>query len=213
MLIADILPSLIVDVPTCPDFTAKSALVRAAIELCVHSSAWNEVQDPITLIDGVSVYDIEAPPDAAVSLIMEVSVGSNQVLPTTILQVRDLMPDWQTAVGNRPLHYAAPTGGSTVRVFPIPKDSNRARMTLRVAYQPTLTAASLPDFLVNKHLDTLLCGARSRLFMMPKKDWSDPKLADYNKQQFDADKTDLRIVVLHGEVPSQLTVRARRFGF
>ena len=58
---------------------------------------------------------------------------------------------------------------------------------------------------------TSICS--SRLFMMPKKDWSDPTLADYHRRQFEADKADLRIVVLHENVPSQLAVRARRFGF
>ena len=66
MKTADLLPYLLAEVPAAPDVTAKMALVQAAIEFCRETQAWDELQDPITVIDGINTYDLDAPADASV---------------------------------------------------------------------------------------------------------------------------------------------------
>ena len=71
MLIADFLPSLLVDAPECPDETARQAIVAAARELCRESLVWNVIQDPFPLTDNEPVYDIETYDEAEPVLVME----------------------------------------------------------------------------------------------------------------------------------------------
>lgn len=213
MLIDDLLPQLLADVPGCPDATARAAMVNAAIALCRESQAWREIQDPITLIDGQHTYDLDVPVDAKPVGAASVWLPGRRVVSKTMDQIEVLMPSWQSATGSAPLYFHNVAGASAIRVFPIPQNSQRARLTIRAIYQPKLGATTLPDALIDAAFETILEGARMRLFAMPKKDWSDAGLASAHGTLFNNGVVDLRIRTIHEDTPGTLTVVARRFGF
>ena len=213
MKTADLLPYLLAEVPAAPDVTAKMALVQAAIEFCRETQAWDELQDPITVIDGINTYDLDAPADATVVSIKEVWAADRQLVPVTLAKLVEVMPNWQTAEGSDPVYYNAAVDWATIRIFPSPVNANSQKLTLRVVYQPKLTATALPDFLANNYLDTLLSGAKARLMLMPQKAWSSPELGAYHKGLFDQGIVQARIDIFHERAPGTVTVRPRRFGF
>jgi len=213
MDIADLLPELLVDAPECPDATARAAILGAAIELCNDSLVWNEIQDPIALIDEIPTYDIDTPSQAEVVAVMGAWLPSGPLLPKTLSEIVQMYPNWQAASSPSPEYYNNVPGNSTIRVFPIPVNAQRAPMTMRVAYAPIRTADELPDALVRAHQELLMRGARARLMLQPRKPWSDARLGAFNAELFAAGKVDERIKVTHDGTPGSMTVKAREFGF
>ncbi|MEO8296347.1 MAG: hypothetical protein ABI574_00925 [Burkholderiales bacterium] len=212
MKAADLLPRLLVSVPGCPDVTAVLALVDAAIDFCRETNAWNEFQDPITLIDKVGAYDLEAPSDARPLAILGAWVSGRELVPKTTAQLNLVMPDWQTALGSEPVFFNSGTSNQSVRVFPIPMGARKAKLTLRVSYTPTMAATTLPDELVADHHEALISGALARLASTPGRAWSNPGLAGYHQGMFDTKKIDARINLFHDNTPGTVTVTPRRFG-
>lgn len=212
MDIADLLPELLVDAPECPDATAKSAILGAAIELCTDSLVWNEIQDPIILIDEQPVYDIDTPAQAQVAAVMGAWLSGWPLRPKTLSEIVQQYPNWQAASAPSPEYFNSVPGNSTIRVFPMPTNAQRASLTLRVAYSPIRTADELPDSLVTEHHELLMRGARAKLMLQPRKPWSDPKLGAFNAELFAAGKVDERIKVTHDGTPGSMTVKAREFG-
>jgi hypothetical protein len=213
MTLDDLLPRLLVDVPSCPDFTAKLALVDAAIAFCEKTNAWNEIQDPFTLIDGQDIYDIDVPTDAQVARVMSVWSATRPLIPKTMAQITALMPNWQSAVGSAPLYFNSSTSSTQVRVFPKPMQALRAPLTPRVAYKPTLAATTLDDQLVNDYLQPLLIGAKSLLMLQRNKPWSDPQMAGLLAQGFAEAITEARIDITHERVESDIVATpGRPFG-
>ncbi len=213
MLIADFLPSLLVDAPECPDETARQAIVAAARELCRESLVWNVIQDPFPLTDNEPVYDIETYDEAEPVLVMEAWLPTSRLFSKTMAEIGRLLQNWQVASGSTPVYFNSVDGETTVRVFPIPLNSQRQPLTLRTAFRPTRAATTLPDALINNWDELLLQGARSKLFMQSRKPWTDAKLAVVNGEQFEGGKVVARIKVLHENAPGSITVQPREFGF
>jgi hypothetical protein len=213
MKTADLLPYLLAETPAVPDVTAKQALTLAAIEFCRETLLWDELQDPITVIDKVHTYDLEAPTDAGIVAVKQVWAADRELVPVVLAKLVQVMPNWQTAQGSDPVYYNTAADWSTVRIFPTPMNANRQKLVLRVIYQPTVTSTTLPDFLVNNYLEALLSGAKARLMAMPQKAWTNNDLAAYHKGLFDAAIIQARIDSIHERSPGTVTVRPRRFGF
>lgn len=213
MLIETLLNQLLPDMPGCPDITAINALRNSAIELCKETFCWNVIQDPFQLADLQSAYDIDVPTDAAVVRLMEVTMAVGPLLPKTMVEIGLLLPGWQSAQSSRPIYYNCAPAPTTIRVFPTPMNALRQTVTLRVAYQPTLSAETLPDTVVNDQFETLLDGARARLFAMPGRAWSNLPLVDFYNTRFAAKKCDLRISQIHENVVGSLSVQSRPFGY
>lgn len=210
---ADLLPYLLAEVPGVPDVTAKQALTMAAIEFCRETQAWSELQDPIAVIDKIHTYDLEPVTGASIVTVKQVWAADRELVPVTLAKLVEVMPNWQTAQGSDPVYYNGAADWSSIRIFPTPINANRQKLTLRVAYQPSLTATTLPDFLVNVYLEAILSGAKARLMLMPQKAWTNPELGGYHKGLFDAAIVQSRIDDMHERHPGTITVRPRRFGF
>ena len=61
MKVDDLMPYILAEVPGCPVPTVRFAIIQAAAELCREAHTWNEIQDPMTLIDGQHTYQLDAP--------------------------------------------------------------------------------------------------------------------------------------------------------
>lgn len=204
MKIADLTQYIAGDVPGCPESTIRRALLAAAIEFCRETLAWDEIQDPITLGTNTPTYDIESPSGARVVAIKQLSGPFGDLRPKTMAEIAQLLPDWQTAKSGLPAYYNSAVDLASIRVFPTPYQPNGAQLTPRVAYAPTLAATTLPDTFVEERLDALLDGARARLMVQPQKAWSNPQLAGYHKDLFEAAKVDTRIELLHDRTPGSI---------
>jgi hypothetical protein len=213
MKLEDFFPYILVETPGCPDPLVKQALVSAAIEFCKETMAWTESQDPVPLVDGVSDYELEAPSQAIALTVRDVWVGARRLNPITMRALQDVLPNWATAGSSDPVYYNSATERGSIRVFPIPTNTNGQELVMRSAFIPVAGASSLPDFLGQRHMELIAAGAKYRLMLIPGTGWSNPELGAYYKQMFAEGLIGARIDEDHDRVPGSVTVTARSFGF
>ena len=206
-------PYLLPDVPGVPDVTARQALLLASIDFCVNTQAWDAFLDPIKLIDGVNEYQLDTVPGARIVAVRDVWLPDRILLPKTIEEITQTIPNWQSAKSSIPTFYSATSDLDYIQVYPIPIEPGDTAMTIRVAYAPSLSGASIPDALATRYLETLLAGAKARLMVSPGKGWSNPQLAGYHQTKFDAGVQSAKIDIMHDKVQGSVRVKPVRFGF
>lgn len=211
MNISDLTHFLSNELPGCPDVLIKQSLVQSAIEFCTETLAWQEIQDPIIIIDKQNLLDVEVPKDARIVTVRDIWASSRKLRPVTMEQLFERIPNWQTAQGSEPAYYNASADWQSIRIYPIPFESNRAKLTMRVAFTPTLSATTLPDEICTKYLDGLLSGAKFRLMVMPGKTWSNAPSAAVYRTQFNEQMVKAKIDDMHDRVQGSLSVRPHPF--
>jgi hypothetical protein len=213
MTLDGFLPYVLSEVIGCPDPTARLAIVSAAAEFCRESRAWSEIQDPVMLSEGVRDYDLEMPPQSYALTVLSIHIGSRKLTPVSMDQLAYVLPNWQTAIAPEPTHYNSAQERGSVRVFPIPTDVvTQFGLVMRVAYVPTMSATTLPDFLGQRYMETIAAGAKARLMTTPGQVFSNANLGSFYRTQFDNAIVNARIEEAMDRVPGKLTVKARTFG-
>lgn len=213
MQISSLFSYLLSDVPGVPDPVAIQAIRQSCIEFCVETHAWEEVQDPVSLIDGVSTYDIDVPAGARAVTVKAIYMSGRELRPVSMVELQTLIPNWQSAQGSLPSYYNTTGDLGTVRVYPIPTESGGAQITVRAVYAPTLVTTSVPDQVINRYLEPIMSGALHRMMMAPGKGWSNPQLAVYHKAQFEEGVMRAKNDILHEKTQGSIKVKPVRFGF
>jgi hypothetical protein len=208
---SDLIHFLAPELPGCPDAVIKQHLVQAAIEFCTETLAWQEIQEPTIVVDRQNLLDVDAPRDARIVTVRDIWANSRKLRPVTMAQLFEVIPNWQTAQGSEPTYYNASTDWRSISIFPIPVEANRAKLTMRVAYAPKLTATTLPDEICTKYLDGLLGGTKSRLMIMPGKTWTNAQMAIVYRTQFTDQMLKAKIDDMHDRVQGSLSVRPHPF--
>lgn len=206
-------PYILPDVPGAPDITVGQALLLSMIEFCLKTNAWDEIQEPIALVDGQSEYEIETPTGARLVVVKNVWAINRELKPVTMTELQMLIPNWQEAQSTLPTCYNAPRDQGSLTVYPIPYGAEGAKLTIRAVYAPTLKATTLPDALINRYMEPIVSGAKARLMLAPGKSWSNPALAAYHQQQFDAGVIRAKTDVIHDKTQGVVRVKPIRFGF
>jgi hypothetical protein len=208
---SDLIHFLAPELPGCPDAVIKQHLVQAAIEFCTETLAWQEIQEPTIVVDRQNLLDVDAPRDARIVTVRDIWANSRKLRPVTMAQLFEAIPNWQTAQGSEPTYYNASADWRSISIFPIPVEANRAKLTMRVAYTPTLTATTLPDEICTKYLDGLTGGTKARLMVMPGKTWTNTQMAIVYRTQFTDQMLKAKIDDLHDRVQGSLSVRPHPF--
>jgi len=148
-------PAIVPDMPGCPEVGIDLELARISNEFC--SETW------------VYSTDIE-------EIVM---AGDEDLTP--------MLPSGTELVG---VISAQTEDGRQVYNFKIESNAivfdevatKDYELNLIVALKKPITATDVPDILYRNHLETIVAGVKARLFLSPKKSWSDPALADYYKR-------------------------------
>ena len=212
MKIEALFPYILPDVPGAPDVTVEQALRLSAIEFCVKTTAWDEIQDPMTLIDEQNEYEVEVPTGSRVVVVKNVWAINRELKPVTMTELQRLIPNWQVAQSTLPTYYNAPRDQGSLTVYPIPNEAQGAEITIRACYAPTLSATTLPDAMINRYLEPIVSGAKARLMTAPGKGWSNPALSAYHQKQFDDGVVRAKIDVIHDKTQGVVAVKPIRFG-
>lgn len=208
-----LLPYLLPEVPGVPDSLAIQAIMRTANDFCWETGVWSEIQDPISVIDNINEYDLEAPTGGQIVTIKSIWMVNRELVPVTMERLQELIPNWQEAKGSDPAYYNSATDYATVRIYPIPLGANKAKMTIRAQYAPDQFGTYLPPFLVDKFLDEILAGAKARLMQMPGKSWTNPALAGANQAYYNEGITKAKVFTAHDKVAGSPRVRPVRYGY
>ncbi|MBU3577579.1 hypothetical protein [Polynucleobacter sp. UK-Kesae-W10] len=202
----ELLPYVLPDVSDAPDSLVVRQIMFAANDFCIKTGVWDEIQDPVTVIDGVYQYDVDVPKNAQVSTIKNIWLPNREVIAVTMDKLQELMPNWQTATGSGPAYYNAAQDWTSFRLFPIPEQAGNVQMTLRAAYAPDQFGNVLPRFLADRWLDEICAGAKSRLMLMPKP-WRNDVLAGVNEKIYTDGVMEAKIFMAHDKVIGSMRVK------
>ncbi|MET3134957.1 hypothetical protein AAKU55_005260 [Oxalobacteraceae bacterium GrIS 1.11] len=205
------IPHILPSVLACPDFSIRSAIIEAAIEFCGDAGAWTETLDPIHMSAGTHSYELDVPKDARALVVKNVWARNGALVAKTMDDIAALMPDWQSAQGT-PAYYNQ-QDWDELRVYPTPGDGDAGgTLSVRASLAPTRGASTLPNFLVERHFQTIVAGALARLMLVPGQGWSNPQLAAYFKNEFRLACANAKVELFHDRVACNLRVAPRRFG-
>lgn len=195
-----------------PEPAVDDALRSAAIEFCGETNVWNEWQEPQPGLRGVGEYEVDLPDDySEVAQIMAASYLGRPIDPISeaMLDARYPYSTWVTQTGT-PYGYLQTSEG-LIRLVPIPGETKRGALRMRVSFRPTQDATELPDLLYTDYAEAISFGALARLLGEEKRTYSSPTGEAKYTMKFAQAKGSARIDVNRGLAPASLQVRMRPF--
>lgn len=199
----DILRFVMPEVIGCPEPTAELAVMQAAHELCSESGIWDVVTDPQVVRASQATYEVEVPSGAWASKVTKVWLDGRELDP---VGKKSVSP---ASVPGTTTRYAAGIG--EIQLVPAPTASG-GTLVIQVELAPLVTAQTLPDFLVQRHLEAITSGAKSRLMLMSMVPWANPELGALHGQRAATLINDARLEALHEHNNVSLRVPPKRFG-
>lgn len=212
MLITDLLKFVTPHVPGCPTPTVRQAVMDSAIEFLTESQAWDEILDPVPVVDGVYEYDLEAPQGAVCIDVKDVYTRTSRLVGKTVGELAEIMPDWQTAQASSPAYYTRGFSYTSLRVCPIPLDPVDETITVHGIFTLSPTATQIPDVIVTRHREAIVSGALGRLMLMPGQSWTNAQLGQYHRDLANDKRASARVTAAHSKTSQSPSVRPRRFG-
>jgi hypothetical protein len=212
MTLDDFLVYVLPEVPGCPRQIAAQAVLDAAIDFMTFSQVWNEIQDPIALVDGVYEYDLSAGWTYARAIdIREIYTPNGRLIGKTMREIADLIPNWQVQTSSEPLYYSRAATYDTIRVFPIPQLPTDS-MTVDAVYTLRESATVIPDVVVQRWRRPIADGALARLQLMAGAAWFNERRGLRHEQDFERARADARITAMIDKASGSVRVPGRLFG-
>lgn len=200
-------------VPGCTNEMALQEIKNTIIDFCEKSLILQTDHDPVTAIVGQIDYDLEPPKDRLVVRVMK-AWYKGQLL-------EEMAPDDidTPSVYNQQSGYHVHRGdplqffqkeARTFSVYPIPNETVKQSITLRVALKPTRSATTIDDLIYEEYAETIGSGAISRLALSPGKPYSNAALANAHRALFQAGLNVARDRSQNGYVRASRQVKMRR---
>lgn len=180
-----IVNKVLMEGPAAPDTLVRSKLSDVIREFYTNSGALREQIGPIGLRAGQeTVYVNPVDQYTQVQYVLQAWLfpttpggSQKQFMRPTTRQIQTNNLD-----GPLPMWYWM-SDPYTMHIYPIPQTDLGQILWVYGIMLPLTNTGALPDISVTHHLDALMWGTLARLFMMPKKPWTDQTLAaDYRKQ-------------------------------
>jgi len=182
-----LVPDVRVEIPEIQTFVAERQLLRAAREFCEITRAWR-VDIQVSVTADAPTVDLTAALPANTELVDIVSVknliGGAPIRPTTYKRLDEDSNDWRTETNTDASWYVL-DGNNTIRFIPIPSITTVNKYYVRLAVKPLLTATVIDSIVANKYDEVLVHGALSKLYLIPRKPWTDASLAPYRLALFE----------------------------
>lgn len=175
-------PDVLTSVRGCPQPTVDHHLRRAAIELCTRSRRLKLDMPAFNTVAGTAEYALAPGAGMETVQIIDAAVDGVPIDPVR-RAIASTMTDWSTDQG-RPSLYLMSGNDETVRLWKTP-DAVYA-VTLTLAIKPDQAAVGIEDWFGDRYNDTIAAGALARLMALPKKVWTNPDLALYHNERFEA---------------------------
>lgn len=207
-------PDVLPDVPGCPSDVAIRAIRHAVIEFCEKSLIYQVTQDPITLRENLTDYDLDAPNGYRVQKVMKVWFRGVELEP--IAPDDMVLPDaYSRSIGGYTPSKSTPTGYTqkdfeTVSFLPIPNQTYTNAITMRVALVPLRDSTQIEDFLYEQWGESIASGAKARLMLNPGKPYTNQEAAAINQGRYMMALNDARQRAIRGNVRSDLMVKMRK---
>lgn len=209
----DFYPWITAEVIGCPEPTMDLAIRSTIIDFAEKSLVLQQDHDPITAIANIQDYDLEPPRDHLVTKIMKVWYKGQELDGETPDEIKT------PSVYNRNSGYLVNRGDPrfylqkdprTVSFYPIPEETARQAITMRVALKPTRAAQTFDDIFLEEYAETIAHGALTRILLSPGKTYSNEKQAVARNSLYQAGLNLARTRANNGSVRASRHVKMRR---
>lgn len=182
----DLAPLIRVSVPEAPDPLVYEVLRQAAREFCAKTFAVRHKLSLTTVADPVT-HTYLLPIAADTDLVQIHSVKPVETKPplimTTPARLNTEDPAWESAAPAEPTHFFKST--SAINSITLVRSPSAVfNYSVEVSTQPTRTALTLDDQLVESYERDLIHGALGVLLLIPRKSWTSVDVAAYHRNQF-----------------------------
>lgn len=201
------------EVPGCTNAMALLAIKNTIIDFCEKSLIIQQDHDPVTVLNGIMDYDLEPPTGYLVVKIMNAWYKGVKLDPYSPDQVET------PSVYNQQSGYLVNRGdprfylqkdARTYSLYPVPGETARLALTMRVALKPNRTIATIEDFVFDDYAEIIGHGAVSRLALSPGKPFTNRQLAADKQSLYIAGLNVARDRAQKGYVRSSKHVKMRR---
>lgn len=200
-LLDEVLPSLLAD-PSDP--VTENAIKRSVIELCQSAWIWKHLAEPVDVVAGEAVYDMEVPTGASVTKVLSVELMGERLEPQSIDWLNRVAPAWRSTQG-LPVWYTQ-THAQQVMLAPLPQGDMPAGLTATLALMPSQMATTFPQWIADQYLYVLADGALAKLMLMPGRPWTDMAGGADRRMRFEAGVANARAAAVTdlGRVPMRV---------
>lgn len=183
---------VLIDVPGAPNPLVDREVRHAAREFCDFTFTWRAEVAAIDIATADAQYEFTLPIGARIVRIVFVRPGCG----TRINDESCCISGW----------YYTPDG--KVHIDLASETAKVEGLQFLFALKPDQDCIDVPDDLYQDHLEAIGHGAKARLFALAGKDWSNPQLASFHMNAFEAAKRKEKAEVINeGERQSTLAVR------
>jgi hypothetical protein len=211
---ADFYPLIRREAPGVSNPMMDGALLQAAREFCRETYIWQQILDPLSLVEDQEEYELEVPELTRSVAILSMFHDSIPVLPRTSGEMNRIFPGWREDRGNRAQWFLSDIDPHTLRLIPYAsEDEDDAITQIKVALQPVNSATELPDIIYDDHSEDLVYGALVRLHRLPRQtnwSWQDAGLSNYYADLFKRAMGRTKIRVIKGFQAGPIYVRSSR---
>lgn len=205
-------PHVRMDVPQAAAPILEDSVRNAAIEFCEETWIYTL---PLAIMDGVATqpaYTMTLPMGTDISAIKSVVYDGYKIRPTSEDELDTLYAttDWRSMVGS-PIRFYQTADMAVLNLFPAPETSKVGAIKVVAALKPSLSAANVPDYIYSDWRDTIVAGAKYRLFMMVTSQWGDPNKAAIFKQEFSQGINRAKALIVKGFGNRNVFVRPVRW--
>lgn len=209
----DFYPDVVTEVPGCPAEMVDLALRNTIIEFCEKSTIHQATLDPLTLLEGIGEYDLDAPDGYRVHRVMQAWFKGQPLTPVggDMVAHPESYADFiggYTAPKAPPREYTQ-RDASTLTFLPIPDQRYVNAVTIRVALVPLRNFTQVEDFLYEEWCEPIAAGAKARLMLNPGKPYTNVEAASVNQARYIAGRNDALQKARRGLVRSELRVKLR----
>jgi hypothetical protein len=203
------LPRLLPYVVGCTEPLAKQALLDSAIDFCSRTNVVSITLDPITVLQGVSTYELDTPAQTGVSAVQRVWYEGKILAPAPYEQATEL---YNQPNGSPRFYYGEYVDEVySITLTPAPDRKIVNGMRVRVSLTPTRTATQVHDILFDRYAEGIVHGALAILAAVPDQPFTDPVMAGASAIKARAETAIARGEAMHGNVQSSLSVKMRPF--
>jgi hypothetical protein len=207
-------PYVMTEVAGVPEPVAIMAIRNTCIDFCEKSLILNRDHDPVTIVQGITDYDLEPPRGYLVVKVMRAWLDNRELSPSAPDFVTDaavynrLYASYQSAP-NMPQTYIQKQERS-ITVWPVPDRKYKNGLTLRVALKPTRSSTEIEDLVFEDYAETIGHGAVFRLMSSVGKPYTNLDMAAVHKSLYEQGLNVARNRATHGNTRVDLRVKLRR---
>lgn len=184
----DFINQIVPITPGAPPPLVDTVVRQAATEFCTIAGVWLEELAPIDSVVDQDEYTLaSANTDGMVHFVHSVFYDD----------VRMGMQEWESFQVEHPDHPNTDAASTpykytmkdrdTLSLFPVPPTAVTDGIVVRCSIIPTKASTGLDSNVASDYEEAIIHGALHRLLLMPNKEWTEMRLADYYGRKFRAD--------------------------